>query len=60
LPCKNRKIYGNLILPVVWYAYEIWYIAFKEKRRLIILENRVLRKIFGPKTVEIGGEKTSK
>ena len=40
-------------MPVVWYGYEIWSVAFKEERRLIMLESRVLRKIFGPKTVEV-------
>jgi hypothetical protein len=54
------KIYGTLILPVVWYGYEIWSLAFQEKRGLIMLENRLLRKIFGPTTVEVRGEKTAK
>jgi hypothetical protein len=28
----------------------------REKRRLRVYENRVLRKIFGPKTEEVAGE----
>jgi len=62
LLCKNIKfkIHGTLILPVVWYGYGIWSLAFKEERRLIMLGNRVLRKIFGPKTLEVIGEKTAK
>jgi hypothetical protein len=45
---------------VVWYEFEIWSLAFREERRLLMLENRVLRKIIGPKTVEVRGKKTAK
>jgi hypothetical protein len=60
--CKNInfKMYGILILSLVWYGYEIRSLSFMEKSRLILLENRVLRKIFGPKTVEVTGEKAAK
>jgi len=47
-------------LPVVWYGYETWSLAFKVKRRLIMLENRVLRKTSGPKILEVRGEKAAK
>ena len=36
------------------YGCESWSLTLKEKRRLRVFENEVLRKIFGPKRDEIG------
>jgi len=38
-----------IILPVVLHRCEIWWLTLREKRRLRLYENRVLRRIFGPK-----------
>jgi hypothetical protein len=46
------KIYKTVILPVVLYGCETWSLAWGEERRLRVFENRVLRKIFGPKREE--------
>jgi hypothetical protein len=46
------KIYKTVILPVVLYGCEIWYLTLGEEHRLRVFENRVLRKIFGPKREE--------
>jgi len=48
---KNLKIriYRIITLPVVLFGCEIWSLALREKRRLSVFENRVLRKIFGLK-----------
>jgi hypothetical protein len=48
---KNLKIriYRTIILPVVLYGCETWLLTLKEERRLRVFENRVLRRIFGPK-----------
>jgi hypothetical protein len=35
---------------------EIWLLALREECRLRVLENRVLRRIFGPKKDEVTGE----
>jgi hypothetical protein len=43
------KIYRTMILPVVWYGCETWSLTLREKRRLSLIENRVLRRIFGAK-----------
>jgi hypothetical protein len=43
-------------LPVVLYGCETWSLTLKEERRLRVSENRVLRRIFGPKRDEITGE----
>jgi hypothetical protein len=43
------KIYRIIILPVVLYECETWSLILREERRLRVFENRVLRRIFGPK-----------
>jgi hypothetical protein len=48
------KIYKTVILPVVLYGCETWSSAFGKEHRLRVFENRVLRKIFGPKREEDG------
>jgi hypothetical protein len=44
------KIYKNIILPVVLYWCETLSLTLREEHRLSVFENRVLRRIFGPKT----------
>jgi hypothetical protein len=46
------KIYKTVILPVVLYGCEAWSLTLGEEHRLRVFENRVLRKIFGPKREE--------
>jgi hypothetical protein len=41
---------------VVVYGCETWSLALREEHRLRVFENRVLRKIFGPKGDEVTGE----
>ena len=43
------KIYRNIILPVVLYGCETWSLTLREEHRLRVFENRVSRRIFGPK-----------
>jgi len=50
------KIYRTIILPVVLYGFETWLLTLKEERKLRVFENRVLRRIFGPKRDEVTGE----
>jgi hypothetical protein len=50
------KIYKTVILPVVLYGCETWSFTLKEEHRLRVFENRVLRRIFGPKRDEVTGE----
>jgi hypothetical protein len=38
-----------IILPVVLYECETWSLTLREEHRLRVFENRVLRRIFGPK-----------
>jgi hypothetical protein len=48
------KIYKSVILPAVLYGCETWSLTLREEHRLRIFENRVLRRIFGPKREEDG------
>jgi hypothetical protein len=48
------KIYKTVILPVVLYGCETWSLTLREEHRLRVSENRVLRKIRGPKREEDG------
>jgi hypothetical protein len=50
------KIYRTIMLPVVLYGCQTWSLTFREESRLRVFENRVLRKIFWPKRVEVTGE----
>jgi hypothetical protein len=53
---KKKKIYRTIILSVVLYGCETWPLTLNEGRKLRVLENRVLREIFGPKRDEVRGE----
>jgi hypothetical protein len=50
------KIYKTIILPFVLYGCETWSLALMEEHRLRVFENRVRRRIFGPKRDEVTGE----
>jgi hypothetical protein len=55
--CKKKlkiKIYRTVIFPVVLYGCETWSLTLREEHRLRVFENRVLRKIYGPKREEDG------
>ena len=51
---KNLKIkvYRTITLPVVLCGCETWSLTLQEEHRLRILENRVLRRIYGPRRDE--------
>jgi hypothetical protein len=51
------KIYKTIILPVVLYECETWSVTIREEHRLRVFENRVLRRIFGPKRDNVMGER---
>jgi len=42
-------MYRNIIFTVVLDGCETWSVTLREERRLRVLDNRVLRRIFGPK-----------
>ena len=50
------KIYRTIILPVVLYGCKAWSLTLREERKLRVLQNTVLRRIFGPRRDEVTGE----
>jgi hypothetical protein len=53
---SNIKTYRTIVLPVVLYGCETWSLTLRKERRLRVFENRVLRRVFGPKRDEVTGE----
>jgi len=53
---KDQDIYWTINLPVVLYGCETWSLELREESRLRVFENRVLRKVYGPKRAEVTGE----
>jgi hypothetical protein len=55
---RNVKVkrYETINLPVVLYGCKTWCLTLRESHRLRVFENRVLRRIFGPKRDEVTGE----
>jgi hypothetical protein len=49
-------LYRTVILPVVLYGCETWSLTLREECRLRVFENRVLRRVFGPRRDEVTGE----
>ena len=43
-------------MSVVLYGYENWSLTLKEEHLLRVFQNKVLRRIFGPKRGEVTGE----
>jgi hypothetical protein len=52
----KNKIYKIIILPLVLNGCETWSLTLRKEHRLGAFENRVLRRIFGTKRVEIPGD----
>jgi len=50
------KICRTIILPVVLYGCETWSLTLREERRLRVFENRVPRRIYGPRRDEVTRE----
>jgi hypothetical protein len=50
------KVHRNIILPVVLYECATWSPTLREESRLSVFENRVLRRLFGPKRDEVTRE----
>jgi hypothetical protein len=46
----------TIIFPVVLYGCGTWSLTLREEQRLRVFENKVLRRIFGPKRDEVTGE----
>jgi hypothetical protein len=56
---QNTSTPDTFAYPVILFlyiVYLIWSLTLREERRLRMSENRVLRRIFGPKRYEVTGE----
>lgn len=55
---KNAKIKvcRRVILLVILYGHASWFLTLREEGRLRVFENRVQKRIFGPKRDEVTGE----
>jgi hypothetical protein len=49
-------LYIHIILTVVLYDCETWWLPLREGHRLRVFENRVMTRIFGPKRDKVTGE----
>jgi hypothetical protein len=45
-----------MILPLALYGRDTWSLILREKHRLKVFENRVLKKMFGRKMDEVTGK----
>ena len=52
------KIYRTVLLPVVLYGCETLSLTLREEHSLRVFENRVLKRVFGPKRDKVTGEWT--
>jgi len=50
------KIFRTIILSVVFYVCETWSLILREESKLKVFENKVPRRIFGPRRDEVTGE----
>lgn len=48
------RLYKTLVKPIVLYACETWASTKSDESKLMILERKILRRIFGPKRNEEG------
>jgi hypothetical protein len=48
-------IYRSVILQVVVYECETWSLTLREQLVMRVLDNRVFRRIYGPKGIEVTG-----
>jgi hypothetical protein len=51
-------VHRTTTCPVGFYGCEIWSLTLKEKDKLKVFENRVLRRMLGPKRNEVTGRCT--
>jgi hypothetical protein len=52
-PNLKIRIYKTIIIPVVLHGCGTWSLTLREEHKLRVFENRVLRRISGPKRDEV-------
>jgi len=53
---EHEVLLFHFIFLLVLYGCETWSLILREESRLRVFENRVLRRIFGPRRDEVTGE----
>jgi len=53
---QKYKDIQTIICQLLLYGCETWSLVLREERRLRVLENRVLRKLLGPRRDGVTGE----
>ena len=54
---KNLHLFGIYMISITkMHGCETWSLTLREEYRLMVFENRVLRRVFGPKRDEVTGE----
>jgi hypothetical protein len=56
IPEYKDKMYRAIILHIVSHKCENWFLTLKEEHMLVVLKDRVLRKICGPKKEKVRGK----
>ena len=56
LVSSKKKLFAMTFAPTFIYGCETWFLTLREEHRLRVVENKVLRNIFGAKRDEITGE----
>jgi len=51
-----KKLQRTVILSIILYGYENWSLTLKEEHLLRVFQNKVLRRIFGPKRDQVTRE----
>jgi hypothetical protein len=52
---RAGKLCGSIKKSIVLYGWETLFLTLREEHRLMIFENSMLRRIFGPKKDEMVG-----
>jgi hypothetical protein len=52
----KQLIFKTIIPPAALYGCETWSLTLREKHRLKVSENRLLRRICGPEMWEVAGD----
>ncbi|PNF26701.1 hypothetical protein B7P43_G03393 [Cryptotermes secundus] len=51
------RIFRTINLPVFLYGHETWSLTLREKRTMMMFENRALRRILEPKRYKVTGDR---
>jgi hypothetical protein len=56
LVCRKKNLKIRIYKTIILYGCETWSLTLREEHRLKVFENRVMRRIVGPKRDEVTGD----